>query len=112
MFIFSCYAGGFRFSDVVILQWKHYDENEQRIRLNIRKTKRSHQFKVDQSALETLNIYRKETSKPDDFIFSIISEAIFFEQSNEYQLKVIGSKNVLCGQKLRIIGKELGFTFL
>lgn len=98
MFIFSCYAGGLRFSDVVTLQWKNYDENEQRIRLNIRKTKRSHQFKVGQSALETLNIYRKETSKPDDFIFPIISEAIFFEQSNEYQLKVIGSKNVLCGQ--------------
>lgn len=69
MFIFSCYAGGFRFSDVVTLQWKHYDENEQRIRLNIRKTKRSHQFKVGQSALEIINKYKKETSKPDDLFF-------------------------------------------
>ena len=111
MFIFSCYAGGLRFSDVVTLQWKNYDENEQRIRLNIRKTKRSHQFKVGQSALEILNKYKKETSESDDFIFPIISEANFFEQSNEYQLKVIAAKNTLCGQKLRRIGKELEFPF-
>ncbi|MFV0190967.1 site-specific integrase [Empedobacter falsenii] len=111
MFIFSCYAGGLRFGDVVTLQWKNYDENEQRIRLNIRKTKRSHQFKVGQSALEILNKYKKETSESDDFIFPIISEANFFEQSNEYQLKVIAAKNTLCGQKLRRIGKELEFPF-
>jgi len=111
MFIFSCYAGGLRFGDVVTLQWKNYDENEQRIRLNIRKTKRSHQFKVGQSALEILNKYKKETSEPDDFVFPIISEANFFEQSNEYQLKVIAAKNTLCGQKLRRIGKELEFPF-
>ncbi|MFV0228551.1 site-specific integrase [Empedobacter falsenii] len=111
MFIFSCYAGGLRFSDVVTLQWKNYDENEQRIRLNIRKTKRSHQFKVGQSALEILTKYKKETSEPDDFIFPIISEGNFLDQSIEYQLKVIGSKNTLCGQKLRRMGKELEFPF-
>ncbi len=111
MFIFSCYAGGLRFGDVVTLQWKNYDENEQRIRLNIRKTKRSHQFKIGQSALEILKKYRKDDVDPEDFIFPIISEANFFEQSNEYQLKVIAAKNTLCGQKLRRIGKELEFPF-
>lgn len=111
MFIFSCYAGGLRFSDVVSLQWKNYDAAENRIRLQVRKTKRAHQFKVGQSALEILNKYRKIDSEPDDFIFPIISDANFFEHSIEYQLNTISSKNALCGQKLRRMGKELNLPF-
>lgn len=111
MFIFSCYAGGLRFGDVVTLQWKNYDENEQRIRLNIRKTKRSHQFKIGQTAIEILNKYKTENSQPDDFIFPIIQDDDFFLKTREYQAKYISNKNALCGQKLRRMGKELEFPF-
>lgn len=111
MFIFSCYAGGLRFSDVVTLQWKNYNEAEQRISLDIRKTHRSHQFKIGQTAIEILNKYKTENSQPDDFIFPIIQDDDFFLKTREYQAKYISNKNALCGQKLRRMGKELEFPF-
>ena len=111
MFIFSCYAGGLRFSDVVTLQWKNYNETEQRISLDIRKTHRSHQFKIRKTAIEILKKYKTENSQPDDFIFPVIQDDDFFLKTREYQAKYISNKNALCGQKLRRMGKELEFPF-
>jgi integrase/recombinase XerD len=111
MFIFSCYAGGLRFSDVVTLQWKNYNEAEHRISLDIRKTHRSHQFKIGNTALEILNKYKTADNHPDDFIFPIITDPNLFQKTPEYQSKYISNKNALCGQKLRRIGKELDLPF-
>ena len=40
MFIFSVYAGGLRFSDVVTLKWENFNAKENRITKTIRKTGR------------------------------------------------------------------------
>jgi integrase/recombinase XerD len=104
MFIFSCYAGGLRFSDAVTLQWKNYNDAEQRISLDIRKTGRAHQFKVGQSAIEILSKYKSENREPNDFIFPIITDTDFYSKTREYQAKYISNKNALCGQKLRRMG--------
>lgn len=111
MFIFAVYAGGLRFSDVVSLKWQDYNEKEQRITKNIRKTKRAHNFKIGQIAIDILSEYKTEISQPSDFVFPIIENVALFDSSEEYQAQVINSKNILCGQKLRRIGKDMELPF-
>jgi site-specific recombinase XerD len=111
MFIFAVYAGGLRFSDVVSLKWKNYDEKEQRITKNIRKTKRIHNFKIGQLAIDILNQYKTAISRPDDFVFPIIEDVELFDANEEYQAHIINAKNILCGQKLRRIGKDMELPF-
>ncbi len=111
MFIFAVYAGGLRFSDVVSLKWKNYNEKEQRISKDIRKTKRTHNFKIGQMAIDILNQYKTIKPKPNDFVFPIIEDVELFDTNEEYQAHIINAKNILCGQKLRRIGKDMELPF-
>lgn len=111
MFIFAVYAGGLRFSDVVSLKWEHYNEKEQRITKNIRKTRRTHNFKIGQIAIDILNQYKTAISQPSDFVFPIIEDVELFDANEEYQAHIINAKNILCGQKLRRIGKDMELPF-
>lgn len=111
MFIFAVYAGGLRFSDVVSLKWENYLEEEQRIKKVIRKTGRLHQFKIGQVAINILNKYKTEISLPGDFVFPIIEDVDLFDANTEYQAQVINAKNILCGQKIRRLGKDMKLPF-
>ncbi len=111
MFIFAVYAGGLRFSDVVSLKWEHFNEKEQRITKTIRKTGRTHNFKIGQVALDILHQYKTAISRPDDFVFPILEDAELFDGNEEYQAHIINAKNILCGQKLRRIGKDMELPF-
>lgn len=111
MFIFAVYAGGLRFSDVVSLKWKDYSEKEQRITKNIRKTKRTHSFKIGQLAIDILNQYKTAIMRPDDFVFPIIEDVELFDANEEYRAHIINAKNILCGQKLRRLGKDMELPF-
>lgn len=111
MFIFAVYAGGLRFSDVVSLKWEHYNEKEQRITKVIRKTGRLHSFKIGKVAIDILNRYRTAISQASDFVFPIIEDAELFDSNEAYQAHIINAKNILCGQKLRRIGKEMELPF-
>lgn len=111
MFIFAVYAGGLRFSDVVTLKWENFNEKEQRITKGIRKTGRLHNFKIGQQAIDILHQYKTELAKPTDFIFPIIEDQELFEMNKDTEAQIINAKNILCGQKLRRIGKDLEFPF-
>ena len=74
LFLFSIYAGGLRFSDVIELQYNNFNSEEQRIKKVIRKTGRLHQFKIGKVAIDILNKYKKEGAQPDDYIFPIITD--------------------------------------
>ncbi len=111
MFIFAVYAGGLRFSDVVSLKWEHFNEKEQRITKDIRKTKRTHNFKIGQIALDILHQYKTAFSQPSDFVFTIIEDVELFDANEEYHENIINAKNILCGQKLRRLGKDMELPF-
>lgn len=111
MFIFAVYAGGLRFSDVVSLKWQDYNEKEERITKIIRKTGRTHQFKIGKNAIDILNQYKTEFWQPTDFIFPIIEDVELYDANEEYQAHIINSKNILCGQKLRRLGKDIELPF-
>lgn len=111
MFIFAVYAGGLRFSDVISLKWKDYNEKEQRITKHIRKTKRTHNFRIGQTAIDILNQYKTEISRPGDFVFPVIEDVELFDANPEYQAYIINAKNILCGQKMRRMGKDMELPF-
>jgi integrase/recombinase XerD len=52
LFLFSIYAGGLRFSDVIEMQYSNYNEAEHKINKHIRKTGRVHQFKIGKVAID------------------------------------------------------------
>ena len=111
MFVFSIYAGGLRFSDVVDLQHQHFNLEESRIKKVIRKTSRLHQFKMGSVALNILSKYRKENALEDDFIFPIVKNKELYFKNDETKHKIIESGNVLCNKYLRKIGTSMKLPF-
>lgn len=111
MFIFSIYAGGLRFSDVLSLQHKHFIEQENRINKRIRKTGRQHQFKIGSVALDIINKYKQPNSKPDDFIFPLMPDKDFEKLEDAKQFDIIKTCNQLTRWYLPKFGKQIGLQF-
>ena len=107
MFIFSIFAGGLRFSDVLEFQVKHFNEEERRIKKVIRKTGRMHQFKVGQVALNIINKYKKENAEPDDFIFPVITNKEMFMNNDEFRYTFTESANKAANFQIQRIAKKL-----
>lgn len=111
MFMFSVFAGGLRFSDVLSLKWQEYSEDEQRISKVIRKTGRLHALRIGEDAVDILNKYKNADATKNDFIFPLIPDIVFFDKDEEYQQRMINNNTSLCGIRLRKIGKDLELPF-
>ena len=109
MFVFSCYAGGLRFFDVFELQWKHYSEQEERLTKIIHKSKRKHQFKLPQQAIDILEKYKTADNKGTDYIFGLLKNGI--EYTEEELFKIKKYRNKVINRHLRKIGENLEFPF-
>ncbi|WP_394759807.1 tyrosine-type recombinase/integrase [Flavobacterium sp.] len=107
MFVFSIYAGGLRFSDVLEFQNKHFNEEEQRIKKVIRKTGRWHQFKIGKVALDIIKKYQKPNPQPDDCVFPIITNRELFLKNDEYRFDITQQKNKSANFQIQRIAKAL-----
>ena len=107
MFIFSIYAGGLRYSDVLEIQLKHFNEEERRIKKVIRKTGRVHQFKIGQVALDIIQKYKRENAEPDDFIFPIVTNSELFLKNEEFRYAFSESTNKSANFQIQRIAKKL-----
>jgi site-specific recombinase XerD len=111
LFIFSIYAGGLRFSDVIELQYSNYDEEEQRIKKVIRKTGRSHQFKIGKVAIDILNKYIKKGVQHDDYIFPIITDKKMYNTNEETRYFISSRENHSANFQLNRMGTMLKLPF-
>lgn len=111
MFMFSVFAGGLRFSDILSLKWSNYNAKEQRITKVIRKTGRLHQIRIAEDAIKILNRYQKKGQNENDFVFPLIEDPEYFDSNAEYQHRMIENNTSLCGQKFRKIGKDMKLPF-
>lgn len=111
MFIFSVFAGGLRFSDVLELKWKHYNKKEQRISKTICKTNNPHSFKIGSTAIEILDKYYTDDASPEDTVFPFgeITERYF--KDREYRADQIRRKTALVGQYLKTMGNKIDLPF-
>jgi integrase/recombinase XerD len=111
LFLFSTYAGGLRFSDVIELKYGNYNPNEQRIKKVIRKTGRLHQFKMGKVASDILSKYLKNDAEPDDYIFPIITDKKSYNSSEEFRYNTSSKENHYANFQLNRMGRMLKLPF-
>ena len=111
LFLFSIYAGGLRFSDVIEMQYKHYNKNEQRISKLIRKTGRPHQFKIGKVANDILEKYCKEGADNEDYIFPVIEDQKGYEKSESLRYFYTAKYNKLANWHLKKLGEKMELPF-
>jgi site-specific recombinase XerD len=115
LFLFSIYAGGLRFSDVIELQYRNFFAEENKIKKTINKTvnrtKAEHQFKIGKVALEIIEKYKKEKATETDFIFPVIKSKELYLKNRDYRFEVKEKANSSVNFQLGRIGKKLELPF-
>ena len=111
MFVFACYAGGLRYSDVIDLQWEDYDAAEQRITKIIHKTGRKHRFKIPGPAAEIIEKYRTKDSKSTDHIFPVLRNDVDYDKNPRLFYSDKRRAMKLVNHCLKTIGKKLEIPF-
>lgn len=111
MFVFACYSGGLRFSDIIDLRWNDYIEKEQRIVKLIKKTKRTHQVKLTTKANSIIIKYKRKDKNKEDYIFPLLKyidgEIITDKRINNRISQYNNKSNTL----LKIIAEKINLPF-
>jgi integrase len=74
MYVFACYAGGIRISDLIQLRWANF--NGTHIILNTQKTGSTVSIKLPAKALSILKLYQTKASKKEDYVFPFLDKSI------------------------------------
>ena len=104
VFIFACYCGGMRISDIIMLQKTNF--NGTHIKFTSQKTTTQQHLKVPTKALEIIKYYENPKIK-NQFLFPLLSQDIDLEDNHEVYVqkrKVIQTLN----KHLKLITAELG----
>ncbi len=103
MFLFSYYACGLRFSDLMTLEWRHIDWEKKQIRKNLYKEKVRHHIPINNAAMEILKRWGAMRIN-DRFVFNLLPES--FDLNDVVLLdKLRKNKN----RALRISLQEVGY---
>ena len=102
IFVFACYAGGLRVSDILMLIWAKFDG--ERLLLNTKKTSSTVSIKLPSKALEIINFYKPQIVKPLDLIFPFLQK---YDISTPLALKeALRKESGFINQQLTIIAKK------
>jgi integrase/recombinase XerD len=104
MFVFSSYVGGLRISDMLQLQWKHFDGIN--INFKIKKTNNQLSIKVPNKGLEILEKYRSVDSNKNDFIFDMLPNNINLNDPRAVD-SAISSSTAYVNKNLKIIANKI-----
>ncbi len=103
MFMFSAYAAGLRVSDMLQLQWKHFDGTS--INFTVKKTNNQLSIKVPNKGLEILEKYKTANSKSNDYIFGMLPPNTFLLSAKEID-DAISSATAYINKNLKLIAKK------
>lgn len=101
MFIFACYAGGIRISDLLQLRIERYDRTTKIISLFVHKTKNDHTIKLPKRAAEIIEKYITE-SRTKGYIFRLLPEELF-KATGDILFTKISSANAYANKNLKTI---------
>lgn len=105
MFIFACYTGGLRISDVLQLRWKDFDGSH--LQVVIQKTGTQVAIKVPQKGLELMLRYRKEMDDKNAFVFPVLSATV--NKDDHLMLyAAIRSATTQVNRNLKVLAKLAG----
>lgn len=101
MFVFACYAGGIRISDLLQLRIERYDRATKVISFFVHKTKNNHTIKLPKKAVEILERYISH-GKTSGYIFGLLDESVF-NASADLLLTKISSATAYANKNLKTI---------
>jgi integrase/recombinase XerD len=101
MFVFACYAGGIRISDLLQLRIERYDRTTKVISFFVHKTKNNHTIKLPKKAVEILERYISH-GKTSGYIFGLLDESVF-NASADLLLTKISSATAYANKNLKTI---------
>jgi integrase/recombinase XerD len=104
MFIFGCYAGGVRISDILKLRWMNFDGTH--INFTIKKTGQQLSIKLPNKALEIISKYKPKKENKDRFIFPLIPNGTDLGDPGVLD-KVISSQTAYTNKNLKIIAEKV-----
>ena len=107
MYVFACYTGGIRISDILQLRWRHFDG--ERISIHMQKTGNPLSVKVPNTGLAILHKYQNHESDKEDFIFPILRNDTDYSDPN-FLFKAISSATAYTNANLKVIAKQAGIT--
>lgn len=102
MYVFACYAGGIRISDLLQLQWKDY--NGEHIATHMQKTGNPLTVKLPTTALKILAKYKLPDSGMEDFIFPILRNNLDYSNPH-FLFKAISSATAHINANLKEIAE-------
>lgn len=105
MFVFAAYTGGLRVSDILQLQWKHFDGTN--INFTIKKTGTQLSIKVPNKGLEIISKYKLGNPSKNKFIFSGLPDNLNLDDPKELD-SAISSATAYINKNLKIISIKLG----
>ena len=107
MFVFACYCGGLRVSDVLQLRWENFDGHH--INLTIRKTRQQLSIKIPDKALAIILKYKPKKIKPEEFIFPVLSIDLNFDDARAVAW-AISRATAYVNKNLKRIAKKSGIS--
>lgn len=105
MFVFAAYTGGVRVSDMLQIQWQHFDGIN--INFTIKKTSSQISIKVPNKALELIDKYKPDKPDKNAFLFPMLTKEIDINNIKEVD-KAISSATAYINKNLKIIAKKVG----
>ena len=104
LFIFGCYCGGIRFSDIISLKNKNFDGSH--ISFISRKTTTQQRIKVPSIGIEIINKYRKSENE-NSFIFPLIKDGFDIENEEKFFYNKLKA-NIKINKQLKLLLEKAG----
>lgn len=105
MFIFGCYAGGIRISDILKLQWSNFDGSH--VNFTIKKTGQQLSIKLPNKALSIITKYKPDGDVTNRFIFPLLHDSTDINDPIILD-RAISSQTAYTNKNLKIIAKKVG----
>lgn len=107
MYVFACYVGGLRISDLLQLRWANFDGKH--INITMQKTKEPISIQVPNKGLEILKRYKTKESEPQHFIFPLLDNKLDYSNAS-FLHTAISSKTAYTNTDLKDIAKDAKIT--
>jgi integrase len=105
LYIFACYAGGIRISDLLQLKWENYDGRH--ILLQTQKTGSIVSVLLPEKAKKIIDRYKRKDSQKDDLIFPLLDKSDDLADP-KILLARVSSVNSYANTNLRVIAFRAG----
>ncbi len=105
IYVFACYAGGIRISDILQLRWQSFDGVH--INLTMQKTKETVAIKLPKRALEIIEQYAgyQTERKNTDFIFPFLHNDVNYKDPNVL-FRAVSSNTAYANKNLKLIATK------